>query len=108
MVHSARLSCAQLMESAQLTGDQIAELLRQRRGYLEKVAQLARARAPYEVHQERPCTCDAAMTGAVSVCMCTTQCQLAHDVLLLLSALLASVFQCALQAAESCATGAAA
>lgn len=108
MVHPARLSCAQHMESAQLTGDQIAELLRQRQEYLQRVAQLARARAPYEVQHERPCTCDAAMSSAVSMCICTTQCQLAHDTPLLLSTLLASGFQCASQAAESCATGAAA
>ena len=47
----ARLSYMQLMESAGLTNEQKAELLRQRQEYLREVAQLATARAPYEVNR---------------------------------------------------------
>ena len=49
------------MESAQLTGDQKAELLRQRREYLDTRAQLARARAPYEVSKHTVLTMTADM-----------------------------------------------
>jgi hypothetical protein len=49
------LLCSQLMESAQLTGDQKAELQRQRQDYLCHVAELARERAPYEVSNYQKC-----------------------------------------------------
>lgn len=52
----ACLLCTQLMESAQLTDDQKAELQRQRQEYLRKVAELASARAPYKVSKCTVCT----------------------------------------------------